>query len=99
MDGRSCSDSDHTYASYTEEILSEQLPEVLDSNLAESADVFCNPLVHHRTTRMFASIREGGWTAMHVDEFTDGEEANLLQNYKSEQQIMLTIRLQIRGKR
>ena len=34
---------DHTYASYTEEILSEQLPEVLDSNLAESADVFCEP--------------------------------------------------------
>ena len=32
-----------SYQEYTEEILSEQLPEVLDSGLAESADVFCEP--------------------------------------------------------
>ena len=34
---------DHTYESYTEEILSDQLPAILDSKLADSADVFCEP--------------------------------------------------------
>ena len=34
---------EHTYESYTEEILSDQLPRVLESDLAESADVFCEP--------------------------------------------------------
>ena len=34
---------EHTYDTYTEEILSEQLPAILDSGLAESADVFCEP--------------------------------------------------------
>ena len=32
-----------TYETYTEEILSDQLPAVLESELAESADVFCEP--------------------------------------------------------
>ena len=34
---------EHTYQSYTEEILADQLPNVLESGLAESADVFCEP--------------------------------------------------------
>ena len=32
-----------SYEDYTEEILSDQLPNVLDSGLAQSADVFCEP--------------------------------------------------------
>ena len=34
---------EHNYAPYTEEILSEQLPAVIESKFAESADVFCEP--------------------------------------------------------
>ena len=66
---------DHTYASYTEEILSEQLPEVLDSNLAESADVFCEPgwFSIEQSEDILRASREGGLDLrMHVDEFTDG---------------------------
>ena len=66
---------DHTYASYTEEILSEQLPEVLDSNLAESADVFCEPgwFTIEQSEDVLRASREGGLELrMHVDEFTDG---------------------------
>lgn len=65
----------HTYASYTEEILSEQLPEVLDSNLAESADVFCEPgwFNVEQSEDILRASREGGLELrMHVDEFADG---------------------------
>tara|TARA_Y100001954_G_scaffold2023_1_gene2763 strand:- start:1014 stop:2216 length:1203 start_codon:yes stop_codon:yes gene_type:complete len=64
-----------TYASYTEEILSEQLPAVLDSELAESADVFCEPgwfSIEQSEDILRASRRGGLNLRMHIDEFTDG---------------------------
>ena len=66
---------EHTYASYTEEILSEQLPKVLDSNLAESADVFCEPgwFNIEQSEDILRASRKGGLDLrMHVDEFQDG---------------------------
>ena len=65
----------HTYASYTEEILSEQLPAVLDSKLADSADVFCEPgwFSIEQSEDILRSSRKGGLQLrMHIDEFTDG---------------------------
>ncbi|MEC7261517.1 MAG: imidazolonepropionase, partial [Candidatus Thermoplasmatota archaeon] len=64
-----------TYESYTEEILSEQLPVVLDSRLAESADVFCEPgwfSIEQSEDILRASRRGGLDLRMHVDEFVDG---------------------------
>ena len=66
---------DQTYESYTEEILSEQLPAVLDSRLAESADVFCEPgwfSIEQSEDILRASRRGGLNLRMHVDEFVDG---------------------------
>ncbi len=67
--------SDQTYESYTEEILSEQLPAVLDSKLAESADVFCEPgwFSIEQSEDILRASRQGGLDLrMHIDEFTDG---------------------------
>ena len=67
--------SDQTYESYTEEILSEQLPTVLDSKLAESADVFCEPgwFSIEQSEDILRASRQGGLDLrMHIDEFTDG---------------------------
>ena len=66
---------EHTYASYTEEILSNQLPSVLDAHLAESADVFCEPgwFTTEQSEDILRSARQGGLDLrMHVDEFQDG---------------------------
>ena len=66
---------EHTYASYTEEILSNQLPSVLDADLAESADVFCEPgwFTTEQSEDILRSARQGGLDLrMHVDEFQDG---------------------------
>ena len=67
--------SDQTYESYTEEILSEQLPAILDSKLAESADVFCEPgwFSIEQSEDILRASRQGGLNLrMHIDEFTDG---------------------------
>jgi imidazolonepropionase len=67
--------SNQTYESYTEEILSEQLPAVLDSKLAESADVFCEPgwFSIEQSEDILRASRQGGLDLrMHIDEFTDG---------------------------
>ena len=66
---------DQTYESYTEEILSEQLPAVLESHLAESADVFCEPgwFSIEQSEDILRASRQGGLDLrMHVDEFSDG---------------------------
>ena len=66
---------DHTYESYTEEILSDQLPAILDSKLADSADVFCEPgwfSIEQSEDILRASRRGGLGLRMHIDEFTDG---------------------------
>ena len=66
---------DHTYESYTEEILSDQLPAILESKLADSADVFCEPgwfSIEQSEDILRASRRGGLGLRMHIDEFTDG---------------------------
>ncbi len=73
--GAHAATSDQTYESYTEEILSEQLPAVLDSKLAESADVFCEPgwFSIEQSEDILRASRQGGLDLrMHIDEFTDG---------------------------
>ena len=71
---------DHTYESYTEEILSDQLPAILDSKLADSADVFCEPgwfSIEQSEDILRASRRGGLDLRMHIDEFTDGGGGDL----------------------
>lgn len=70
----------HTYQSYTEEILSEQLPNIVDTNLARSADVFCEPgwfSVEQSEDILKESRRLGLDLRIHIDEFTDGDGGNL----------------------
>ncbi|CAI8314767.1 MAG: Imidazolonepropionase [Candidatus Poseidoniaceae archaeon] len=75
----------HNYESYTEEILSEQLPDVLDSGLADSADVFCEPgwFSIEQSEDILRASRQGGLDLrMHVDEFTDGGGGELAAELK-----------------
>lgn len=61
---------------YFEEILSEQLPAVLDSGMARSADVFCEPgwFSIEETEEICKAAKSGGMDIrLHVDEFVDGE--------------------------
>ena len=70
----------HSYQSYTEEILSEQLPKVVDMNLARSADVFCEPgwfSIEQSEDILKESKRLGLDLRIHIDEFTDGEGGDL----------------------
>ena len=74
-----------TYESYTEEILSEQLPAVLESNLAESADVFCEPgwFSIEQSEDILRSSKKGGLKLrMHIDEFVDGGGGELAGELK-----------------
>ena len=76
---------DHTYASYTDEILSDQLPAVLESNLAESADVFCEPgwFNVEQSEDILRSAKDGGLDLrMHIDEFADGGGGDLAAELK-----------------
>ncbi len=71
---------DHTYDSYTEEILSDQLPKIIESNFADSADVFCEPgwFSVEQSEDILRSSRRGGLELrMHVDEFKDGGGGDL----------------------
>ena len=74
-----------SYNEYTEEILSEQLPNVLDSGLAQSADVFCEPgwFTIEQSESILRSSRKGGLDLrMHIDEFTDGGGGELASELK-----------------
>ena len=76
---------DHTYESYTEEILSDQLPRVLESDLAESADVFCEPgwFTVEQSEDILRASRNGGLKLrMHIDEFQDGGGGELAAELK-----------------
>ena len=76
---------EHTYESYTEEILSDQLPRVLESNLAESADVFCEPgwFTLEQSEDILRASRSGGLKLrMHIDEFQDGGGGELAAELK-----------------
>ena len=60
---------------YTEQILSEQLPQVLEQGLVRSADVFCEPgwFSVEQSEDILKSSRDGGLNLrMHIDEFVDG---------------------------
>ena len=60
---------------YVEQILSDQLPKVIDQGLARSADVFCEPgwFNVEQSEDILKSSRDGGMDLrMHIDEFVDG---------------------------
>ncbi len=60
---------------YVEQILSEQLPAVLESGLSRSADVFCEPgwFTLEETEDICKAAIDGGLDIrLHVDEFVDG---------------------------
>ena len=60
---------------YLDEILSDQLPNVLEQGFARSADVFCEPgwFDTEESEQILVASRKGGLELrMHVDEFQDG---------------------------
>ncbi len=60
---------------YVEELLSEQLPAVLEQGIARSADVFCEPgwFSVEQSEDILKASREGGLDLrIHIDEFVDG---------------------------
>ena len=64
-----------TRSEYVEEILSEQLPAVLDQGLANAADVFCEPgwFTVEESEDILRSAKSGGLRQrIHIDEFVDG---------------------------
>ena len=64
-----------TAETYVEELVSEQLPAIVEQNIARSADVFCEPgwfSTEQSETVLRASKNQGLALRMHVDEFTDG---------------------------
>ena len=74
-----------SYAEYTEEILSDQLPKVLDSGLAKSADVFCEPgwFSIEQSEQILCESRKGGLDLrMHIDEFSNGGGGELASDLK-----------------
>ena len=60
---------------YVEEILSDQLPAVLDQGYAKAADVFCEPgwFTTEESEVILQAAKKGGLTQrIHIDEFKDG---------------------------
>ncbi|MBL6731495.1 MAG: imidazolonepropionase [Candidatus Poseidoniaceae archaeon] len=65
----------HTLDSYTEEIITQQLPLVAEAKLARSADVFCEPGwfgIDESEQILKAAKSHGMNLRMHIDEFSDG---------------------------
>ncbi|MDP6869737.1 MAG: imidazolonepropionase [Candidatus Poseidoniaceae archaeon] len=70
---------------YTEEILSEQLPEIIEQGIARSADVFCEPgwfSVEQSEDILKASKSGGMDLRIHIDEFVDGGGGELAAELK-----------------
>ncbi|DAC16356.1 MAG: imidazolonepropionase [Euryarchaeota archaeon] len=70
----------HNLKSYVEEILSEQLPSVLEQGYAKNADVFCEPgwFDLESTEDILKSASKGGLhKRLHIDEFEDGDGGKL----------------------
>tara|TARA_B100001564_G_C20596965_1_gene650728 strand:- start:214 stop:1023 length:810 start_codon:yes stop_codon:yes gene_type:complete len=70
---------------YLDEILSEQLPSVLEQGFARSADVFCEPgwFDVEESEQILRASREGGLALrMHIDEFKDGGGGELAAELK-----------------
>ena len=64
-----------TRSEYVEDVLSEQLPAVLDQGLANAADVFCEPgwFTVEESEDILRSAKSGGLRQrIHIDEFVDG---------------------------
>lgn len=73
--GRTIFLAGQTAETYVEELVSEQLPAIVEQNIARSADVFCEPgwfSTEQSETVLRASKIQGLALRMHVDEFTDG---------------------------
>ena len=69
-----------TRGQYVEEILSDQLPSVLEQGYAEAADVFCEPgwFTTEESEIILQAAKNGGLTQrIHIDEFQDGEGGQL----------------------
>ena len=65
---------------YLDEILSDQLPNVLEQGFARSADVFCEPgwFDTEESEQILVASRKGGLELrMHIDEFQDGGGGDL----------------------
>ncbi|MGB1549577.1 MAG: imidazolonepropionase, partial [Candidatus Poseidoniaceae archaeon] len=61
--------------SYFEEIISDQLPAIIEQGIARSADVFCEPgwFNIEQTEEIMKASRDGGLDLrLHIDEFEDG---------------------------
>ena len=77
--------SGHNLESYTEEIISLQLPAVVKSGLARSADVFCEPGwfgIEESRTILKEAKKHGLSLRMHIDEFCDGGGGDLAAELK-----------------
>lgn len=64
-----------TIDAYVDDLLTEQLPAVVDQGLARSADVFCEPgwFSVEQSEELLRASRDAGLALrMHVDEFSDG---------------------------
>ncbi len=78
--GRKGASKDDARKSYVEEIISEQLPRVIEQGYARSSDVFCEPgwFTLEETHMISESAMKGGLDIrLHVDEFCDGGGMNL----------------------
>lgn len=65
---------------YHEEIISEQLPAVIEQGIARSADVFCEPgwFTIEQTEEIMKNSKHGGLDLrLHIDEFVDGGGGDL----------------------
>ena len=65
---------------YVESVISDQLPAIVEQDIARSADVFCEPgwfSVEQSETILQASRKAGLDLRMHVDEFADGGGGSL----------------------
>jgi len=74
-----------TSEEYVEQILSEQLPMVLEQGIARSADVFCEPgwFSLEQSEDILKSSKVGGLELrMHIDEFKDGGGGDLAAELK-----------------
>ncbi len=69
-----------TLDDYFEDIMSNQLPAILEQGIARSADVFCEPgwFSVEQSEDLLKSSREGGLDLrIHIDEFADGGGGDL----------------------
>ena len=69
---------------YFEEVLSNQLPEIIEQGIARSADVFCEPgwFSIEQSEEILKESKSGGLDLrLHIDEFEDGGGGQLAADY------------------